>query len=51
MSNRSLISIADLSPEEIVALLDRAEDLKAERSGRADVRLAIDCLLQERALR
>ncbi|MDH7596982.1 MAG: ornithine carbamoyltransferase [Methanothrix sp.] len=34
MSNRSLISIADLSPEEIVALLDRAEDLKAERSGR-----------------
>ncbi|MGB9902422.1 ornithine carbamoyltransferase [Methanothrix sp.] len=34
MSNRSLISIADLSPEEIAALLDRAEDLKAERSGR-----------------
>lgn len=34
MSNRSLISIADLSPGEVMALLDRAEDLKAERAGR-----------------
>lgn len=34
MSNRSLISIADLSPRKIAALLDRAEDMKAERSGR-----------------
>ncbi|MCQ8902788.1 MAG: ornithine carbamoyltransferase [Methanothrix sp.] len=42
MSTRSLISIADLSPDEIVALLDRAEDLKAERAGRGG------CALGER---
>lgn len=42
MSDRSLISIADLSPNEILALLDRAEDLKAERSGRGG------CALGER---
>ncbi len=42
MSHKSLISITDLTPTEIVELLDRAEDHKAHRAGRGG------CALGER---